>query len=328
MIRKRSSYVGAYRWTVLLCAVAIGVGALSGGALSGAAGAASVTVPGSPTIASVTAGTRTVTVAFLRTTNDGGARILTYQAGCTSSDGGVTDSDRAPTSPIRVGGLTNNKTYTCSVSARNDVGFGPASVPSAAVVVRPAVSAAPTITSVSAGDHSVTVVFTNPVDDGGAPIRIYGVECTSKTGGGAGRRDAATSPITVTDLAGNRTYTCTVAASNRVGLGAASAPSRPITARPIPPRAPTITAVEAGNHSVTVTFTKPADDGGARIATYQARCTSTNGGITHTHNAPTSPIRVVGLTAAKTYTCTIAASNRAGLGPASAASQPVIAASH
>ena len=324
MIRERRPRVRQHGWKVLLCTAAIVGGALS----TGSAGAANVTVPGAPTITSVTAGTRSVTVTFTNPANDGGARILTYQATCTSSDGGVTDSDSAPTSPVRVGGLTNNKTYTCNIAARNDVGLGTASVSSAAVVARPTVSAAPRIRSVTAGDHSVTVVFTNPADDGGAPIRIFQVQCTSKSGGGPGRRDAATSPISVTDLAGNRTYTCTVAASNRIGLGAASAPSRPIVPRPIPPEAPTITSVAAGNHRVTVMFTDPAHDGGARIATYQARCTSHNGGITHTHNAPTSPIRVVGLTPAKTYTCTVAASNRAGLGTASAASQPVIPRSH
>jgi len=282
------------------------------------------TVPGSPTIMSVQSGTRTVTVTFTGTANDGGARILTYQATCTSSDGGVSDSDSAPTSPIRVGGLTKNKTYACSVAARNDVGVGAPSVPSDAVVARPTVSGAPTITSVTAGDHSVTVVFTNPADDGGAPIRIYQAQCTSKTAGGSGRRFAATSPITVTNLAGNKAYTCTVAASNRVGLGAASAPSRPTTARPVPPGAPTITSVKAAKDSVTVTFTKPANDGGARITTYRARCTSNNGGVTHSHNTPRTPNRIAALTAAKTYTCTVAASNRAGLGAASAPSHPVV----
>ncbi|MGO9876643.1 MAG: fibronectin type III domain-containing protein [Acidimicrobiia bacterium] len=324
MIREPRSRVRQHGWKVWLCGVAIVGGALS----AGSAGAANVSLPGAPKITSVTAGTRSVTVTFINPANDGGTRILTYEATCTSIDGGVTDSDSAPTSPVRVGGLTNNKTYTCSIAARNDVGLGTASVSSAAVVARPTVAAAPTITSVTAGDHSVTVVFRSPADDGGAPIRIFQVECTSKAGRDSGRRDAATSPISVTDLAGNRTYTCTVAASNRIGLGAASAPSRPTVARPIPPEAPTITSVAPGNHSVTVTFTNPAKDGGARIATYQARCTSKNGGITHTHNAPTSPIRVRGLTAAKTYRCTVAASNRAGLGTASAASQPVIPRSH
>jgi len=313
-----------YRWTAVLC----GVGIVGAGLAGVSAGAAGATVPGTPTVISVKAGTRSITAVFTKPASNGGAPILTYQVRCTSSDGGVTGLHDGPHSPVRVGGLSHNKTYTCTVSARNHVGLGRPSAPSAAVVARPAAPAAPTITSVNAGNHSVTVAFTKPADDGGAPIGIYEAQCTSTNGGGTGRHNAATSPITVSGLAGNKTYTCTVAASNSLGVGSPSASSTPVMVRPTAPGAPTITSVKAGIRSITVAFTAPADNGGAPIVSDRAACTSTKGGVTRAHNAPTSPNRVAGLTGGATYTCTVAAGNLAGFGAASAASHPAVPRSH
>jgi hypothetical protein len=52
---------------------------------------------------------------------------------CTSSNAGVAKSATGAASPISVTGLTAGKTYTCTVTAHNARGFGPASAPSAAV---------------------------------------------------------------------------------------------------------------------------------------------------------------------------------------------------
>src|SRR4051794_9481772 len=90
------------------------------------------------------------------------------------------------------------------------------------------------------------------------------------------------------------------------------------------PSAPRITSVTAGVESVTVAFARPASNGGARILQYKATCVSSDGGVGHFDNEPGPPVRVVHLSGAKTYTCTVAARNQAGLGPASAPSQPVV----
>jgi hypothetical protein len=82
--------------------------------------------PGAPTITSVTAGVRSVKVAFDKPADNGGSKITNYRVVCTSSDGGAKHANEGPKSPIKVAGLTAGKTYMCAVSAKNKVGRGPA----------------------------------------------------------------------------------------------------------------------------------------------------------------------------------------------------------
>jgi len=95
------------------------------------AAGATATVPAAPAITAVkAAGLNSITVAFAAPGDDGGTRIVSYRATCTSTDGGVGGAHNASRSPIRVPSLTGNATYTCTVSANNAVGSGPASTPS------------------------------------------------------------------------------------------------------------------------------------------------------------------------------------------------------
>ena len=309
-------------WRVVLCALV----ALGAGLREASAGAVSPRVPDAPTITSVKAGSFNVTVAFKGPANDGGSRILGYQAACTSTDGGRRGSHHAPSSPIRVPGLGSNRSYSCAVTARNGVGVGRASVRSAPVVVRPTVPGAPRITSVKAiGLRALTVAFAKPANDGGAPITNYRVACTNKTGGAARSQTGPHSPTRVGGLSPAQAYTCTVAAANRIAVGRASTPSAPVVVRPTAPGAPAITSVKnAGLHGVTVRFTKPAHDGGAPITNYRVACTSTNGGVGHSRVGPRSPITVPRLTFGKKYTCTVAASNNIRRGAPSRPSKPFI----
>ncbi|MGO9873353.1 MAG: fibronectin type III domain-containing protein [Acidimicrobiia bacterium] len=188
----------------------------------------SPTVPGAPTISSATPGVRSVSVGFAAPASDGGAKILEYRVACTSSDGGVNRSRTRRTSPIRVA-LTASKTYTCDVKAKNRVGFGaPSALLAPFVTLAPpvvTVPGAPTITSAVAGNHDVTVAFSAPAASDGAPIFEYKATCTSSDGGVARSNRRGRSSIRVGGLTSAKTYTCTVAAKNRKGFGAESAPS-------------------------------------------------------------------------------------------------------
>ena len=82
-----------------------------------------ITVPDAPVIGPATAGDGSASIAFTAPVNNGGATISQYTAAC--SPGGVTGSNAA--SPVTVNGLTNGVTYTCSVTATNSAGTGPAS---------------------------------------------------------------------------------------------------------------------------------------------------------------------------------------------------------
>jgi hypothetical protein len=278
-------------------------------------------LPGAPTITSVTPENHNVDVAFTRPSSDGGSEIFNYKATCTSSNGGVTRSGSYFRSAVRVENLTGGDTYTCTVMAQNSAGFGPPSAPSAPVVVLPVLPGAPTITSITAGDHNVTVFFTGPSSNGGSPIVNFEATCTSTDGGATRSANYFRSPIRV-GLTSGDTYTCTVAARNSAGFGPPSAPSAPVVVLPIVPGAPTITSTTAGLENISVAFSPPAPNGAVNIFDYKAECFSNNGGVTRWNHGPTSPILVEDLTGGDTYTCVVMAKNEVGFGPPSAPSSP------
>ena len=96
---------------------------------------------------------------------------------------------------------------------------GPATVPTYTV------PGAPTIGTATAGNAQATITFTAPTSNGGSPITVYTV--TSSPGGIT--KTEASSPITVTGLTNGTAYTFTVTATNSVGTGPASSPSKSVT---------------------------------------------------------------------------------------------------
>ncbi len=85
------------------------------------------------------------------------------------------------------------------------------------------------------------------------------------------------------------------------------------------PGAPAIGTATGGNAQASVTFTPPGFNGGAVISSYTA--TASPGNLMGVGEA--SPITVLGLTNGQAYTFTVTATNPAGTGSASAASNPV-----
>ena len=91
--------------------------------------------PTAPTAVSASAGYAAISVKFGLPTNTGGAVMTGYSATCTSSNGGVTASNTkgATATFVPVSGLSIGRLYTCTVTASNTVGTGPASAPSNAI---------------------------------------------------------------------------------------------------------------------------------------------------------------------------------------------------
>src|SRR5579871_192811 len=117
------------------------------------------------------------------------------------------------------------------------------------------------------------------------------------------------------------TGTCTINAdqAGNVNYFPATTVSRSFTVNAVVPGAPTIGTATAGNAQATVTFTAPAFTGGATIIGYTV--TSSPGGLTGT--GASSPVTVTGLTNGTAYTFTVTATNSAGTGSASSASNSV-----
>ena len=311
---------------------------------SGAAGGGSVavtppsaTVPGAPVIGTVAPGSGSLTVAFSGPASDGSSPILEYTATCLSPSGGATTAVSGPGSPITVSGLPNGYPYWCTVTAANAAGTGSASAASNAVIVGS--PAAPTAVkavskSTTTATGALTVKFTMGADNG-STITGQTATCVSSDGGPTKtgtHSGAAAGPITVSGVTTGDAYSCTVTATNALGMGAVSAASDSVIVGS--PAAPTAVKVESQStvttsSSLSVTFTIGADNG-SPITGQTATCVSSDDGPTATgsNSGPTAaPITVVGATTGDTYTCTVTATNAAGVGPASVASNTVIAGS-
>lgn len=174
---------------------------------------------------------------------------------------------------------------------------------------------APTIgTATNAGsgraynNGSATVTFTAAAT--GASATSFTVTSSPASYSATG----ASSPLTVTGLQSDTSYTFIVRATNAVGDSSNSAASNSIIATTVP-QAPTIGTATASGTTASVPFTAGAN-GGAAVSTFTA--TSYPGSFTGT--SATSPITVSGLIGGTAYTFTVTGTNANGTSTASSAS--------
>nr|WP_225562744.1 Ig-like domain-containing protein [Rhodanobacter sp. DHG33] len=260
-------------------------------------------VPGEPAIGTASAGPAQATVTFTVPLSSGGSPITSYTA--TSSPGGNVGT--CASSPCTVTGLVNGTSYTFTVTATNGVGTGSASAASNAVTPE----AAQTITYANPGTQNFGTTPTLTASaTSGLPVTFTSsttAVCTVTSGG----------VLTVVTPG-----SCTINA-NQAGNGAylaAAQVSQTFAIAAVVPGEPTIGTATAGAAQATVTFTAPTSNGGAAITQYVA--TSSPGGLTSV--CAGSPCAVTGLTNGTAYTFTVTATNSAGSGMASVASNSVI----
>lgn len=272
-------------------------------------GGGSPSPPGAPTISQAVPADGALVLSLTPPASDGGAAISSYSVTCRS---GLLDSNtgNGPSSPVTVMGLTNGREYSCSATARNSAGDGPAS---AAVTATPYTRpGAPTSVAFTAGDGTIDAAFSPPSNDGGNPVTEYRLTCSA--GGTSVTTTGRSSPLRLTGLTNGTAQSCSLTARNAAGESAAS-PSQSVTPRTLP-GAPMITSVVPDFTALVINVAAPASDGGSPVTSYTAQCTG--GGVTRTASSTTPRILVGGMTNGTGYSCSVRATNVAGDGAFSA----------
>jgi hypothetical protein len=169
-------------------------------------------------------------------------------------------------------GLTGGKSYTFVVTALNEAGAGPDSAASNAVTPSSAVApGAPTGAKATAGPLSAFLEWTAPTSTGGSPITGYRITpiVAGKAGTPINTGTIATAG-TVTGLTAGTTYTFTVAATNAIGTGTASAQSNSVLVNATSvPTAPTGLTAAPKSSGAVLNWTAPTSNGGSAITGYK-----------------------------------------------------------
>jgi len=137
----------------------------------------------------------------------------------------------------------------------------------------------------------------------------------------------AEASVNVADLfswlfSGTTAHTFTVRARSAMGISMASDPSDPVTPPSVPDPPTSVSATASGDLQAEVSWTAPANDGGAPVDTYVV---VSDGESQFSATGAASPVSVTGLTLGDSYTFTVQAGNRAGLSLPSSASNSVTA---
>lgn len=181
----------------------------------------------------------------------------------------------------------------------------------------PTPPSAPTL-SAAASETQVELTWTAPTSNGGAPVTGYEVYRGLASGDATLYDTSATLSYTDTAVDPGATYWYQVAAVNSVGTGARSNEVNATIAEPPPPPDPpsaSTLSASAGNGSATLTWTVPANDGGAPITGYEIYRGASSG--TETLLRVVGNVQTyqdTGLTNGTTYWYQVSAVNSAGPG--------------
>jgi FtsP/CotA-like multicopper oxidase with cupredoxin domain len=310
------------------------------------AAARATTTPGAPTgVTGVSATSTSITLSWTPPADNGGASIAVYAVRISADNGlswlGPVKYTYTPVgNPVATTltwtGLTPSTPYRFQVGAYSSAGWGTwsAASPSVSTTAATAPSAPLSVTG-TPGNATVRLTWQAPASTGGSPITGYGVDYQAA---GGSTWTTAISPsaamtartYTVTGLTNGTAYVFRVVAANGNGAGPWSATSPAYAPRVTPPGAPTgVTGVSATNTSISLSWTPPADNGGASVAVYAVRISADNGlswlgPVKYTYTPVGNPVATTltwtGLTPSTPYRFQVSAYNSAGWGTWSAPS--------
>ena len=270
-----------------------------------------LTVPGSPTISSVTPDDGTLTVAISAPITTGGAKVTGYIATADDGDGGVFTCQVATATSCTITGLTNGVQYTVTVAAANDAG---SSVDSAPLTAKPYTTPTPPLTVVvTKDDGSLAVSWTVPLSSRGDDIYRYTATADDGDGGVFTCTSTTETTCTITGLTNGTTYTVAVVATNNAGdsaasLSASGTPSPNVTV----PDAPTSLTLTPSSTSMVVAWTAPTNNGGSEITGYTVSVYDDQENYFSCTATTDTTCTVTGLTNGVTYYVTVVATNSVG----------------
>jgi hypothetical protein len=213
-----------------------------------------------------------------------------------------------------------NSTVRCIVTATNTVAIATATtVATTTINTAPVNTALPTITGTKTPGQTIQVTTGTWT---GTPTPTYSYQWQKSTDGVNYNNitGATNSTYTLVLNDGGSTIRCIVTATNTVSAITATTVATTIATITVPDT-PTITSVVSYNSTTaTISFTAPANNGGAAITSYTV--TSNPDGITAT--GITSPITITGLTVGGSYQFSIYATNFAGNGSVSSTSSATV----
>ena len=245
-----------------------------------------------PTLASASAGSQAITVAFTVPGFTGGVPVAGYEVTATPTGAGATVVDTAcVASPCTIGGLVNGVEYTVTVAAINVAGTGPASTASGPLTPATAAYAVDTFSAVP-GDTVVDLAWTalTAPQLGGGSFTRYEISI----------REAGVTPMPAWTLVTDTVTTQTADTFQVTGLdngtsyefrlvaittantveipgNTALVVQYPVTV-PSAPRNLSVLAATATD--VEFTWEVPLSDGGDAITSYSVTVTSTSPGAT------------------------------------------------
>jgi Fibronectin type III domain len=290
----------------LYALIALCLAAIMGPASLAGAAARSPARLGPPTAVRATAQDQAAVLRWSAPRSDGGSPVTGYLITARPGDLSIRTTNVLS---YQVGNLRNGVGYRFTVAAITAVATGPASAPTA--VVRPAAQrppGAPRAVRATPRNTSAVVSWKAPRAEGGSPVSSYTI--TTSTGAtvtvsGDVRR------TTVVGLTNGVPVSFRVRAANAVGTGPASGPSPAVRPAVGPPAAPRLVRTAPTGTGLTLSWTPPADDGGAAVSAYVV----TSPGLpARTLASDATTTTIAPLRPGRPYTLTIRARNAKGLG--------------
>jgi titin len=272
------------------------------------------TVPSVPTNLAITAGAGSIDVSWSSASN-GGSTITDYVVEySTNGSSWTTFNDGLSTATsTTITGLTNGTPYYVRVNAENAAGSSTAVV-SGSTATPKTTPSAPSISSIAAGNQSLSVAFTAGATGGST---ITGYQYSISGGSTWTTASGTSSPITISGLTNGTSYQVALRAVNIVGNGDTSniLASTPRTV----PNAPTISSITAGANQGSVVFTL-SGNGGSAVTDYEYRVNAGSWTGWISAGTATSPLVVANLANGTAYDVQIRAVNIAGAGNESSSS--------